>query len=125
MTQGGTMAVLTSERVLAEDRGPALAPVLWGSTVDTTLWWLLAACSLGAAAVHFAYSPAHFAEYWLYGLFFVVGAWLQVLWAFAIVMRSRRWLVLGGAALNAAIVAVWIASRTVGVWVGPNATVKE
>jgi hypothetical protein len=118
------VAVLTPQRVLAEDNGPAFAPVSF-STADTTLRWLLAACSLGAAAVHFAYSPAHFAEYWLYGLFFVAGAWLQVLWAFAVVMRSRRWLMFGGAALNAAIVAVWIASRTVGVWVGPNATVKE
>jgi hypothetical protein len=75
--------------------------------------------------VHFAYSQAHFSEYWLYGLFFVVAAWLQLVWALGVVFLPRRSLLLGGAVLNAAIVAVWIASRTVGVWVGPNATVKE
>ena len=82
------MAVLTDEPVFVSDipepnprRGDSLE---W----NTGVRWLLAGCSLGAAVVHFGYAPAHFSEYWLYGLFFVVVAWLQVLWAAAIVVRT-------------------------------------
>ena len=119
------MAVLTDESVFVSDipepsprRGGGLE---WNAGVR----WLLAGCSLGAAVVHFGYSPAHFSEYWLYGLFFVAVAWLQLLWAGAIVLRPTRWLLIVAALGNGAVVAVWVASRTIGVWVGPNASVKE
>ena len=119
------MAVLTDEPVFVSDipepnprRGDSLE---W----NTGVRWLLAGCSLGAAVVHFGYASAHFNEYWLYGLFFVVVAWLQLLWAGAIVARPTRWLLIAAALGNEAVVAVWVASRTVGVWVGPNASVKE
>src|SRR5439155_1674167 len=122
---GEEMAVLTDEPVFVSDipepnprRGDSLE---W----NTGVRWLLAGCSLGAAVVHFGYASAHFNEYWLYGLFFVVVAWLQLLWAGAIVARPTRWLLIAAALGNEAVVAVWVASRTVGVWVGPNASVKE
>jgi hypothetical protein len=119
------MAVLTDEPVFVSDLPEPGAPQGGGVTVDTALRWVLAGCSLGAAVVHFGYASAHFSEYWLYGLFFVVVAWLQLLWAAAIVLRPSRWLLIAGALGNEAVVAVWVASRTVGVWVGPNASVKE
>jgi hypothetical protein len=86
-----------------------------GSSVATSVRWFLAACSFGAAVLHFGYSPSHFGEYWLYGLFFVVVAWLQLLWAVGVVLVRWRWLLLSGIALNAAVRVVWLLSRTVGV----------
>lgn len=79
----------------------------------------------GAATLHFAYSPSHLAEYWLYGVFFVALAWLQMLWAIGVVLRPTRQLLIAGIVANAAVIVVWVLSRTVGVWVGPNATVSE
>ena len=80
---------------------------------------------MGAAAIHFAYSPSHLAEYWLYGVFFIVLAWAQLLWAVGIVLRPWRWLLLAGYATNAVVILIWGLSRTIGVLVGPNATVSE
>ena len=94
-------------------------------TLGLGLRWLLAGLSLGAAAIHFAYSPSHLAEYWLYGVFFIVLAWVQLVWALGVVLRPWRWLLVAGVLANATVVAVWGLSRTVGVWVGPNATVNE
>jgi hypothetical protein len=81
--------------------------------------------SLGAAALHFRYSPSHLSEYWLYGAFFVVVAIAQLAWAIGVIVSNSRWLFVVGAAANAGVIAVWALSRTVGVWVGPNATVTE
>ena len=115
------MAVLTDEPVFVSDNPEPLGPRS-ASTLDVSLRWLLAGCSVGAAVIHFGFAPTHFSEYWLYGLFFMVIAWLQLLWAGAIVVRPSRWLLVAGALGNEAVVAVWIASRTIGVWVGPNAS---
>lgn len=116
------MAVLAPEPVL-EDMERQVSPPR--RNAESSARWLLAACSLGAAALHFAYASAHFAEYWLYGVFFVTSAWLQLAWAVGLVVRPRRWLLLGGYAGNALIIVVWVLSRTVGVVVGPGASVKE
>lgn len=85
----------------------------------------LATLSLGAAAIHFAVIAEHFDEYWLLGVFFVVTAWLQALWALAVVVRRERSLLLGGAFGNALIVFVWILSRTSGLPFGPEAGEAE
>jgi hypothetical protein len=86
---------------------------------------MVAICLLGSAVLHFAYSPAHFGEYWLYGAFFVVVAWLQVAGALGLVLRPTRLVLAGTALVNAVVVVVWVLSRTSGVWVGPEATIKE
>jgi hypothetical protein len=118
------MSVLSPEQAPSdlEARVRSATP---GNTVEMCVRWLLAACSMGAATLHFAYSPSHLAEYWLYGLFFIVLAWSQMLWAVGVVLRPWRWLLVAGIAANAAVIVVWVLSRTVGVWVGPNATVSE
>jgi hypothetical protein len=118
------MALLTVERD-REDGERKVDTLPPGSSVTTGARWFLAACSFGAAVVHFGYSPSHFGEYWLYGLFFVVVAWLQLSWAVGVVLTKRRWLLLVGLVLNGAVMVVWLLSRTIGVWVGPNATVSE
>jgi hypothetical protein len=41
----------------------------------------LAALSAGAAAIHFAVVFEHFNAYVLYGVFFLIIAWAQMIWA--------------------------------------------
>jgi hypothetical protein len=96
-----------------------------GTGISLCLRWVVAIFLVGAAVLHFAYSPAHFDQYWLYGTFFVVVAWLQVGGALAIILRPSRLVLVGIAMVNAAVIAVWVLSRTSGVWIGPDATVKE
>ena len=80
----------------------------------------LAALSVGAAAIHFAVVFEHFSEYVLYGVFFLIIAWAQAIWAAVVLWRpSRLWLWLGIAG-NAIILAVYLASRTTGLPFGPD-----
>ena len=80
----------------------------------------LAALSVGAAAIHFAVVFEHFVEYTLYGAFFLVISWAQLIWPAVLLWRpSRLWLWLGIAG-NAIIIAVYVASRTVGLPFGPD-----
>jgi hypothetical protein len=96
--------------------GRAAAP----TTVWPYLLGCLAAFSVGAAAIHFAVVFEHFAEYALYGVFFLVISWAQVIWPAVLLWRpSRLWLWLGIAG-NAIVIAVYVASRTVGLPFGPD-----
>jgi hypothetical protein len=106
---GMSAPVLTDEGV----RAPAATarPYILGG---------LASLSAGAAAIHFAVIFEHFAEYALYGAFFLVISWAQLIWAAVVLWRpSRLWLWLGMAG-NALIVVVYLASRTTGLPVGPD-----
>jgi hypothetical protein len=88
------------------------------------LRWVTAICLLGAAVLHFAYSPSYFDEYWLYGAFFVVVAWLQVLCALGVALRPTRLALSATVVVNTAVIVVWALSRTTGVAVGPQASTK-
>jgi hypothetical protein len=96
----------------------------------------LTALSAGAAAIHFVVTFAHFQEYVLYGVFFLIISWAQLIWAAGLCWRpahlwtsrgapqgtrlwQRLWLWLGIAG-NALILAVYIASRTAGLPFGPD-----
>ena len=76
---------------------------------------LLVMASLGAAAMHFAFAPAHLATSSVHGGFFLVVAWLQIAWAAAVAWRPSRAVYRLGVLLNVAVIGVWIASRTVGI----------
>jgi len=80
----------------------------------------LAALSVGAAAIHFAVTFEHFNEYLLYGAFFLVIAWAQMIWAAVAVWRLPRWWLWLGIVGNAAVLAVYLASRTTGLPFGPD-----
>jgi hypothetical protein len=80
----------------------------------------LAILSVAAAVIHFAVSGEHFQEYWLFGVFMLVVAWLQLLWAVIAVTRPSRLLLCAGAVLNAGVITVYIVTRTVGDVVGPT-----
>ena len=89
-------------------------------TLRPSLLLGLAALSVGAAAIHFAVVFEHFEEYTLYGVFFLVISWAQLIWPAVLVWRpSRLWLWLGIAG-NGVILAVYVASRTVGLPFGPD-----
>jgi hypothetical protein len=90
-----------------------------------TLLAVLGMISAGAAAVHFAVIGPHFEEWWLEGTFFILLGLLQLAWAVLIVWRPSRILVLAAAVGNAAVVAVWVVSRTAGVPLGPEAGEPE
>jgi hypothetical protein len=101
-------SVLAGEEVRT---GPTARPYVLGG---------LAALSVGAAAIHFAVVFEHFAEYTLYGVFFLVISWAQLIWPVVLLWRpSRLWLWLGIAG-NAIVLAVYVASRTVGLPFGPD-----
>jgi hypothetical protein len=85
----------------------------------------VALLSAGAAVIHFAVIPGHWDEYWGQGLFFVVAAVAQLLWALWIIVAPSRLIYLAGAAGNAAIVVMWIVTRTAGIPAGPGAGEAE
>ena len=92
----------------------------WGSSSFESLIGSIAIlCSAGAAAIHFAVLGEHFDESWLYGAFFAVVAWFQVVWALAVLREASPGLYWAGAAVNAAIIAIWAVTRTLGVPIGP------
>jgi hypothetical protein len=89
-------------------------------TIRPYLLGSLASLSVGAAAIHFAVVFEHFAEYTLYGVFFLVISWAQIIWPVILLWRpSRLWLWLGIAG-NAAVIGVYVVSRTAGLPFGPD-----
>ena len=96
----------------------------------------LAAVSVGAAVIHFAVTFEHFQEYVLYGTFFLIISWAQLIWAVGLFWQpsgfsasrgapersrpwERIWLWLGIAG-NAIVLVIYIASRTAGLPFGPD-----
>ena len=86
----------------------------------TGLLTSLACVSVAAAVIHFAVAGEHYQEYWVFGVFMLVVAWLQLAWAVVAVVRPSRPLLWGGTILNAGVVAIYIVTRTVGDVIGPT-----
>ena len=82
--------------------------------------YCVAILSAATAVIHFAVAGAHFKEYWVFGVFMLVVAWFQAAWAAALVFRPSRWLIVSGAILNTAVIAVYLVTRTVGDVLGPT-----
>jgi hypothetical protein len=96
----------------------------------------LAALSVGVAVIHFAVTFSHFQEYELYGVFFLIISWAQLIWRAGLFwqpshlwasrgapQRSRLWEQLWlslGIVGNAMVLAIYIASRTTGLPFGPD-----
>lgn len=76
--------------------------------------------SFGAAGIHFAVSPDHFAEWVPYGVAFALLAWFQVVWSAAYLVGPSRRLGMAAVAVNAAVIGVWVWSRTIGLPIGPE-----
>jgi hypothetical protein len=58
-------------------------------------------------------------------MFFTGATVFQLLWAATVLTWPRRGLLILGSAGNAAIILVWLASRTVGLPVGPEPWTRE
>jgi hypothetical protein len=86
--------------------------------------------------IHFAVTFEHYQEYVLYGVFFLIISWAQLIWAGGLFWQPSRfwasrgapqrtrlwerlWLSLGVVG-NASILAIYIASRTAGLPFGPD-----
>jgi len=80
----------------------------------------LAACSAMCGVIHLDVCSAHFREAVVFGVFFVVAAVLQMVWAALVWNGPSRRLLWWGAIGNAAVVALWTATRTVGLPIGPG-----
>jgi hypothetical protein len=98
----------------------------------------LAIIGVATSVIHFAVAGGHYREYWLYGVFMLVVAWLQLAWSLVAAARGARWagpatergiasrpLLWGGALLNAGVVAVYVVTRTAGDMVGPGRNAAE
>lgn len=101
-------------RRTSSDEGPTTSPE--DQTFSVTLRAVAVATLLGAAAIHFAYAPAHFDDATSHGVFFVVVGWAQV-GALAALLRwrDRREPWIAAAAVSLGVVGVWVVSRTTGV----------
>jgi hypothetical protein len=110
----GTLIIVT----MLADRGGLLpkAAVPFGRWVAL----IVAALSVGAGSIHFAVIGAHFKEYPPYGVAFVALAWFQVGWAVAYLRAPERRLALAAIVVNTGALAAWLASRTVGLPIGPE-----
>jgi hypothetical protein len=86
---------------------------------------VVAGCLLGAAAVHFAFAPDHYAESRFHGAFFFLAGWLQLMLAFAGYTRPSRSVWRGVIIVNTAMVLLWMVSRVVGLPFGDDPWVAE
>jgi hypothetical protein len=81
--------------------------------------------SAGAASIHYAVIVDHLEEWWAFGVFFAALGVAQLLWAALVVRSPSHLLIWLGVFGNAAIVALWVVTRTAGALVGPDAHTPE
>jgi hypothetical protein len=80
---------------------------------------ITAALFVYAGAAHVYLAPEHFRAWWGYGAFFLAVGIIQLLFAVAVAIRPGTPVCLAGIAATAAVLAVYVLSRTSGVPVGP------
>jgi hypothetical protein len=85
----------------------------------------LAGLSASAGVVHSSVVAEHIRESSLFGLFFVALSAFQLGWAALALLRPSRPLYWAAAGVNAAVVLIWVVSRTTGLPIGPGAGVPE
>jgi hypothetical protein len=71
--------------------------------------------STAAAGVHAAMAPSHLEHSTLFGAFFVLAAMTQISWSAMLVLGSSGAVLVAGAAVNGAFIALWAVTRTVGL----------
>ena len=80
---------------------------------------------LCAALIHLAVVGPHLNESSLYAAFFVCAGLVQIVAALVLTVRRDRRLLIALAIGNAVIIAVWAASRTIGLPIGPTPGAPE
>ena len=83
---------------------------------------VFAACGLswGAGIIHVQATAWHVHEYAPFAALFVLLAASQFAWGIAVYRRPEPRFLRAGIALSLGVVAIWVASRTVGLPVGPE-----
>lgn len=94
------------------------------SALDKRWQYAAAALSTLAGLIHILVAPDHFEEWIGYGIFFVIASACQ--WLFALIVLAytppQRELLWTGILGNAAIIALWVVTRTIGIpFFGPEA----
>jgi hypothetical protein len=80
------------------------------------------ALSLLVAAMHLWVVPEHLEEWWGYGVFFLILAAAQGLYALGLLRRPSRPFLLLGVGGNLAVAILWLVTRTTGIPLfGPHA----
>ncbi len=79
-----------------------------------------AGLAFAAALIHLWATPEHWEEWWAYGAFFVVAAAGQGVFGAALLRRPTQPLLLAGIWANAAIVVLYVVTRTRGIPLGPH-----
>jgi hypothetical protein len=82
--------------------------------VGRVIVWCLAVSSTAAAVLHFALASENFGAHWSFGILMLVAAWLQVMWAVAVIVRPSRAKLWAGAVLNAGVVVAELATHPAG-----------
>ena len=108
------------QRELATEGAQAAAATGAAAAERSERTMLLVVLSAMTGLIHAKALFDHASHYWLFGVFFGVLAYAQVLWAFLVYRRpaERRWLK-PAAVVSLAIVGVWIVTRSVGLPFGP------
>ncbi len=104
----------------ADAPSPPFGSGATAAPVDRYLRAGVCALTLGAAGIHFAMAPDHFGEWWLFGVFFVTSAWLQIGLGALVVMRPSKQLFRFGFVIQSAILVLWVVTRTSGLPIGPG-----
>lgn len=86
---------------------------------------LAATASIGAGCIHLVVAPAHWSEWAVSGLFFVVLAACQLIWAPTVLVRTTPLVLALGVLVNLGAISLWAVSRTAGAPFGPNAGFPE
>jgi hypothetical protein len=89
--------------------------------------WLrsIAACSTVAAAIHLTVIDEHFREATVYGAFFLALTVAQFGFAVGVLLRPSAALLKAGVAACSGVVLLWIATRTLGIPIGPGSGAVE
>jgi hypothetical protein len=104
------------------DRAAAPPPAF---TLGTAARWTVAALAAGAGVIHLAMVPSHWSGSAWEGFAFAVCGWLQLALAVLVLVRPTRVLLGAGVVLNAAAIAAWAVSRTVGLPLSAHSGAEE
>jgi hypothetical protein len=107
-------------------RGREATKVRGRRTAAEELALVAAVLVFASSFIHSNMIASHFEEYWLFGVFFAVVTCLQAIWTVLIFQHpGNRRVLVAGAVGTAAIIAVWLISRTSGLPFGPHPGVPE
>jgi hypothetical protein len=76
--------------------------------------YCLAILSVAAAVLHYAVASENFQAHWSFGVLMLVAAWLQVIWAVAVIVRTSSAMLWAGAILNVGVVVAELATHPAG-----------